>query len=191
MAKTDSIETEIKLRIAGEAAAIRTRLQDHGYAIHKERSLQIDQVFDRPTGELREARSLLRVRSMHGRSTLTYKGPPITSTPYKSREELEASTTDNAALLTILDRLGYVPAFRYEKYRTVFAAPSEPGEIALDETPIGDFLELEGPGDWIDRTAVRLGFAEKDYITISYASLYRQHREQHGGPPDMIFSGGS
>ena len=188
MTNPDSIETEIKLRLS-DAAAIAALLERHRYSIREPRSLQSDQVFDRPTGELRNARSLLRVRTAQGRSTLTYKGPPLSAAPYKSREELEASTTDNAALLAILDRLGYVPAFRYEKYRTVFAAAGEPGEIALDETPIGAFLELEGPGDWIDRTANTLGFAEKDYITLSYATLYRQHREQHGGPPDMIFSG--
>jgi adenylate cyclase class 2 len=147
----------------------------------------VDQVFDRADGELRERRSLLRVRSVNGTATLTYKGPPVSSTPYKSREELEATTTDVSPLFAILDRLGFELSFRYEKFRTVFAAPHEPGILALDETPIGVFLELEGPGDWIDATAQRLGWSHQDYVTLSYATLYREHREAYGGPPDMTF----
>ena len=183
-----SIETEIKLRLSpGIIIDARSHLEQRGFSEREPRALQIDQTFDRPSAELRNARSLLRVRSTLGRAILTYKGPPFSSTPYKSREELEASTTDTAALLAILDRLGFVPSFRYEKFRTAFARAGEPGLVALDETPIGVFLELEGPGDWIDRTASTLGFTPKDYITLSYATLYRRHREAYGGPPDMIF----
>jgi len=62
------------------------------------------------------------------------------------------------------------------------------GEVALDETPIGLFLELEGPEDWIDSTATRLGFAETDYITSSYSSLYQDYLPLHpGAPSNMVF----
>ena len=49
----------------------------------------------------------------------------------------------------------------------------------LDETPIGVFVELEGPPDWIDRTARRLGFSPADYIKASYARLYQQWCSEH------------
>jgi adenylate cyclase class 2 len=75
----------------------------------------------------------------------------------------------------VLAALGYQPTFRYEKYRTTFSKDGEPGLITVDETPIGDFLELEGLGVWIDATALQLGYGEVDYVTASYASLYRQH----------------
>jgi adenylate cyclase class 2 len=194
MVMADCIETEIKLSVPGGAAEALGRIEQRGYQTRNPRTLQVDQVFDSPGGDLRKARQLLRVRSEDGLATLTYKGPPFPGR-YKSREELEATTADTAALLSILDRLGYVPSFRYEKYRTTFALPEEldaeprakPGILALDETPIGVFLELEGPEGWIDRTAVRLGFSPDDYVTASYASLYRDYVAVHGGLPDMVF----
>jgi adenylate cyclase class 2 len=187
---SDSIETEIKLAVPGGVTEALQRIERQGYRVRSPRSLQVDQVFDRPAGDLRQARQLLRVRSENGRATLTFKGPPLPGR-YKSREELEATTADTAALLSILDRLGYVPSFRYEKYRTTFALPAEPdpgpGILMLDETPIGVFLELEGPEYWIDRTALRLGFSPDDYVTSSYATLYQEYVKTRGGIPNMVF----
>ena len=181
------IETEIKLRVKQETQATIRLLERHGCHIRIPRMLQIDQVFDRPDGAMRESGSLLRVRSSGRVSILTYKGPARPGR-HKSREELEASTSDSDALVAILHRLGYVPSFRYEKYRTTFAdGEDDTAVIALDETPIGVFLELEGREDWIDGAAHRLGFASSDYITASYGSLYRDHLAVHGGPPDIVF----
>jgi adenylate cyclase class 2 len=106
---------------------------------------------------------------------------------HKSREELETSAGDAGTLELILARLGLVPSFRYEKYRTTYRALDEPGVVALDETPIGVFLELEGPAYWIDATALRLGFTMGDYVVASYAALYRDHLSTHQGFPDMLF----
>jgi adenylate cyclase class 2 len=106
---------------------------------------------------------------------------------HKSREELETSAGDTRMLELILARLGLVPSFRYEKFRTTFRAVEEPGVVALDETPIGIFIELEGPAYWIDATALRLGFTTGDYIVASYAALYRDFLTTHQGSPDMLF----
>jgi adenylate cyclase class 2 len=59
----------------------------------------------------------------------------------------------------------------------------------VDETPIGVYLELEGSPAWIDRTAFQLGFADKDYITASYARLYVEWCEARGvAPTNMLFA---
>ena len=88
----------------------------------------------------------------------------------------------------MLERLGYFPGFRYEKYRTKFATAGEPGIITLDETSIGVFLELEGAKSWIDGTAGRFGFALSAYSTASYAALYGKYREENKEcPPNMSF----
>jgi len=120
-------------------------------------------------------------------ATVTYKGP-ASRERHKSREEIEFQVSDAEAFTHMLERLGYLPGFRYEKYRTKLAAADEPGFITIDETPMGTFLELEGPADWIDRTAARLGFSHADYLTSSYASLYREYRSTNrDAPADMIF----
>jgi CheY-like chemotaxis protein len=106
---------------------------------------------------------------------------------HKSREELETSAGDARTLELILARLGLVPSFRYEKFRTTFRALEEPGVLALDETPIGVFIELEGPAYWIDATALRMGFKTRDYVVASYAALYRDFLATRQGSPDMLF----
>jgi adenylate cyclase class 2 len=58
----------------------------------------------------------------------------------------------------------------------------------LDETPIGDFLELDGPSYWIDETAARLGFSGEEYVTCSYYTLYQEYLRAHPeAPRNMTF----
>lgn len=182
------IETEIKLRIPEGVEAATRLLESHGCRALTPRTLQADQIYDLPDDTLRKSGRLLRIRSSGDKAILTFKGPALAGR-HKSREELEASTDEGGILAQILNRLGYIPSFRYEKYRTTFADGAAVADalIALDETPIGVFLELEGPADWIDDTAKRLGFRTADYITGSYASLYREYLTLRGGPADMLF----
>jgi adenylate cyclase class 2 len=186
-----AVETEIKLRIAEHGTtSIRGLLDQHGFAETAPRVLEVDQVYDLPNQELRSSARLLRLRHSGDTWTLTYKGPPEPG-PHKSREEIETTLADGAAFELILTRLGYVPAFRYEKFRTTFRAAAAgvgDGLVTLDETPIGVFIELEGPGYWIDRTATLLGFGAEEYITRSYAALYLEHLNANPGePPNMTF----
>jgi adenylate cyclase class 2 len=90
----------------------------------------------------------------------------------------------------ILDHLGFDRTFRYEKYRTEFrASQDEAAVVTLDETPIGDFIELEGTADWIDPMATQLGFSSADYILKSYGTLYQDYCAEHGiAPGNMVFS---
>lgn len=119
--------------------------------------------------------------------TLTFKGRPLPG-PHKNREELETGLSDPARFAEILARLGFHPVFRYEKYRTEFRMKRGPGMAMLDETPIGVYVELEGPPTWIDRTARRMGFSPRDYITASYARLYLDWcKRQRRKPGNMVF----
>ncbi len=83
--------------------------------------------------------------------------------------------SDPDTFTLVLQRLGYQPAFRYEKYRTQLRTAGEPGLITIDETPIGVYLEIEGPQEWIDSTAARLGLPKEQFLTASYAALYREY----------------
>ena len=78
--------------------------------------------------------------------------------------------------------------FRYEKYREEYAA--EDVTIALDETPVGTFVEIEGGEQGIAAMAVALGRSSADYIVDSYRSLFLQHRDANGlCGHDMVFAG--
>jgi len=188
------IETEVKIHWQGTALEAFALIESKGYTMRKVRTLEIDQIYDRGLGELREAGKLLRLRrtgsgidALEKNATITYKGPAEVGR-YKSREEIEFFVDDAENCVLVLDRLGYQPAFRYEKFRTMYWKEGEPGVITVDETPMGVFVELEGGKDWIDSAAERLGAGVSQYITASYASLYREYRQGNKVlPPDMVF----
>lgn len=180
------VENEVKIRFAGSAEEARARIESRGYRQVQPRTLESDRVFDRD-GELRGTGRLLRLRGEGDRAIVTYKGPAQPG-PHKNREEIEFDVSDAQAVASVLERLGYRVAFRYEKYRTKFKAEGEPGILTIDETPMGVFLELEGPPEWLDTTAARLGLSPAEYLTESYAKLYEEYsRSRPGLPRDMIF----
>jgi adenylate cyclase, class 2 len=182
-----NLEIEIKLRLEN-ARATKARLTRLGFSVVARRVFEINTIFDTPAGLLRGERKLLRLRQAGRRNTIAFKGPPIVSR-YKSREELETECADSDSMSRILVSLGFTPAFRYEKYRTEYAKFGQPGAAMLDETPIGNYLELEGPPRWIDRTARALGFSSTDYVTASYGKLYLEYCQASGiQPTHMVFT---
>jgi adenylate cyclase class 2 len=183
-------ETEIKLRVES-AAAGRRLLKRAGFRVAVRRVFESNLVFDTQDRHLLARRCLLRIRRVGKRAILTFKGAPVPG-PHKSREEIETELTHPEALAEILPRLGFEPVFRYEKYRTEFRRGKGGGVATLDETPIGVFLELEGPSDWIDRTARVLGSGVGDYILASYGTLFLDFcREKGLKVRDMIFQSGN
>ena len=182
------LEREIKLRF-DSAEEARARILALGAAPLLGRRLQEDCLFDTDDEKLRRQRSTLRVRSESGKSLLTYKGPAIPSL-IKIRQEYETVVADGAMLNKILEELGLHCGFRYEKYREEFT--NDDVVIAVDETPVGVFVEIEGGEDAIHETARALGFTPADYITDSYRFLFLQHRDANGiDGPDMVFAVGA
>jgi len=180
-----ALEREIKLRFSSAAEA-RTKVLALGATPFHGRRLQEDALLDTEEESLRLQRSTLRVRSESGRSLLTFKGP-VAPGVIKVRDEHETVVADGAVLLAILEGLGLHIWFRYEKYREEFAADDL--VIAVDETPVGVFVELEGGEDAIHATARALGRTPDDYITDSYRVLFLQHREANGlAGHNMVFA---
>jgi adenylate cyclase, class 2 len=181
-------EIEIKLRLPDKLGKIRQALQDLGFRITKHRALESNVLFDNSKRALRRHGKLIRVRKFGPTNVLTYKGPSQAG-KYKKRQEIEIDLPDATGLDEILTHIGYHPVFRYEKFRTEYARPSNTGKVLLDETPIGNFLEIEGSPRWIDQTARLLGYAHADYITRSYGYLYLAYcRERRTRPKDMLFT---
>lgn len=180
-------ETEVKIRLSNRAAILES-LKRAGFTVSVPRQFESNTLYDTNEGALRKKGMLLRLRQVGEDYVITWKGPNQ-SGPHKSRPELETSVGSVETLDRILVQLGYGPMFRYEKYRTEFSAKDGSGVVTVDETPIGDFLELEGPGDWIDRIASELGFGQKDYILDSYGTLYVAECKRRGvEPAHMIFA---
>ena len=181
-----ALEREIKLRF-DSADEAREKILALGATPLLGRRLQEDCLFDTDDEQLRVERSTLRVRSESGRALLTFKGPVLPGV-IKIREEYETVVADGAVLQTILEQLGLHCWFRYEKYREEFTADDI--VIAVDETPVGVFVEIEGGQDAIHEMARGLGRSPSDYITDSYRFLFLQHREANGlDGHHMVFAG--
>jgi adenylate cyclase class 2 len=181
-------EIEVKISVPSVAAA-RKRIRDAGLRVHVPRVFEVNVLWDTPDLRLRAQGKLVRLRQAGTHSTLTFKGKSA-DTRHKVREEVETRIENVRAVERVLQEIDLKPVFRYEKYRTEYTGENAHGVVTLDETPIGTFLEIEGPARWIDRTAKQLGFSPDDYITLSYGALYVQYCGAHGiAPSNMVFPG--
>jgi adenylate cyclase class 2 len=179
-------EREIKLLFRSVSEA-RTAIVASGAAPLKCRRLQEDALFDTDDETLRRSGCALRIRNESGRSLLTFKGP-VQSGSMKTREEHETVISDGDVLTYVLESLGLHVWFRCQKFREEFAA--EDATIALDETPIGTFVEIEGGERAILAMTCALGRTPDDFILDSYRSLFLARRDQFGlrGVTDMMFA---
>ncbi|MGH9310576.1 MAG: class IV adenylate cyclase [Vicinamibacterales bacterium] len=179
-----SLEREIKLRFESAAEARAAALAAGCTPLHGRR-LQGDSLLDTDDEQLRRRRCVLRVRVENGKSRVTFKGP-VQPSVMKLREEQETLVGDGEVLLTIFAELGLHVWFRYEKYREEFS--HEDVIVAIDETPVGVFVEIEGGEQGIEAMAALLGRTRSDYIVDSYRSLFLRHREALGlAASDMVF----
>jgi len=129
----------------------------------------MNSLYDLPGEKLRKRGVLLRLRKYGDIWTLTHKAKGIAAR-HKVRVELETRVENGPQMDAILRALGFAPTFRYEKYRAEWSDGT--GHVVLDETPVGNFGEIEGPPRWIDLTASKLGIAKTDYITQTYADIF-------------------
>ncbi len=169
-----SKEIEIKFRVV-DVRALARELRGAGFRLITPRTHEMNTLYDLPGAVLRGRRELLRLREYGARWTLTHKsGKKIGR--HSSRTELETSVGDGRQMELILRALGYAPSFRYEKFRAEWADGK--GQVVVDETPIGNFCEIEGAPRWIDATAGKLGVSDGDYITTNYAGLFAEWKAQ-------------
>jgi adenylate cyclase, class 2 len=184
MMSTTIVEREIKLQFAGADEA-RVAVLAAGCTPLLGRRLQEDALLDTDDELLRRRRCVLRVRVENGKSRVTFKGP-VQPSAMKVREEQETLVGDGGVLLRVFEELGLHIWFRYEKYREEFS--HEDVIVAIDETPVGVFVEIEGGEQGIAAMAAALGRSATDYIVDSYRSLFLQRREEFGlSGPDMLF----
>jgi len=178
------LEREVKIRFADPDRA-RAALLSIGAVALRPRRLQDDALYDTADNALRAQRSVLRLRIEPGQAYVTFKGP-VQPGLMKLRDEHETALADPEAFRRVLAELGYQVWFRYQKFREEFAAPGV--TIALDETPVGTFLEIEGAEDGILGVTAALGRSPADFLLDSYRGLFLAFSRAHGlTARDMLF----
>ncbi|MGO9436952.1 MAG: class IV adenylate cyclase [Terracidiphilus sp.] len=184
-----AIETEIKFRV-DDLAGLAKRLEESGFRLDTARKFESNVLFDTPDRAMRARTEILRIRHYGERCVVTHKRLPDQGPgedKHKHRIETETVVADGNVLAQIFESLGLVPVFRYEKWRSEWSDGE--GHCVVDETPIGNFAELEGDPTWIDRVAARLGVSPSAYITLSYGRLFDLWREQRNSTAqDLTFT---
>ncbi len=177
-------EIEIKFRVT-DLRALARKLRAAAFHLVTPRTHEMNTLYDLPGEVLRTQKELLRLRKYGSEWTLTHKSGGKKGR-HSSRVELETGVADGKKMDAILRGLGYSPSFRYEKFRAEWA--DKKGKVVVDETPIGNFCEIEGPPRWIDATAKKLGVKPEDYITKNYATLFADWKQQTNSPAkEMTF----
>lgn len=175
----ERLEVEVKF-LVNSLDAVRARLAAAGAALVAPRVHEQNVRYDTADGALLARQSLLRLRR-DSRVRLTYKGLAAqdAASEAKIREELEVTVDDFDQTALILTRLGFAPLQTYEKYRETYHWRDV--EVVLDETPFGQFVELEGATDEALRAAAgALGLDWSQRVLANYLALMEMARQHFG-----------
>jgi adenylate cyclase class 2 len=175
-------EIEIKFRV-DDIRALNRRLRQSGFHLVTRRTHEMNTLYDVRGQLLRKRAELLRLRKYGSEWLLTHKAKGK-SGRHKTRVENETKIADGAKMEAILRALGFSPTFLYEKFRAEWSDGK--GHVVVDQTPISNFGEIEGPSRWIDRTAKRLQIPRNNYITATYSELFFQWKKQTGSPANEM-----
>jgi adenylate cyclase class 2 len=178
-------EIEVKFRV-DNLRSVSRKLRAAGFRLETPRTHEMNTLYDLPGEVLRRRKELLRLREFGHSWKLTHKSGGKVAR-HSSRTELETGLSNGKTMDAILRALGYSPSFRYEKFRAEWTDGK--GQVVVDHTPIGDFVEIEGNPRWIDATAKKLGVRPDNYITKNYATLFAEWKEQHqSSATEMTFT---
>lgn len=180
------MEEEIKLRVAS-LAPVRARLQELGALLVHPRALEDNWIVDDAAESIFGGGRLLRVRRWGNEGLVTFKGRASYHGGVKRRAETQCRIDDPQALLEIFAQVGLKVTRRYQKWREAWQLDGV--EVVLDETPMGPFVELEGPAAALRPLALSLHLDPANSLAGSYSELWQQWRRTHPeAPADMVFT---
>jgi len=169
------VEIEVKIRIK-DMRSLREKISLLGARLERERYYEENTLFDHPSQDLYKKRQALRLRRMNNKSFLAFKGIPQKSRKFKIREEFETEVKNEKQLRKILKSLDLIPVFSYQKYREVYRKKRL--KICLDETSVGNFIELEGERNEIVNFSKALGYSKKEFIKLDYVQLMKKKADK-------------
>jgi adenylate cyclase class 2 len=172
-------ENEIEVKfLLKDLPRLELRIKALGGKLVQERVNEVNLRFDTPGGDLSRDHRVLRLRQDQ-QARLTYKGAAQVNHTVSVREEIEVEVSSYADTKLLLEALGYQPFMLYEKFRTTYSL----GDVlvTLDETPIGNFSEIEGPSAArLQETAESLWLDWSLRSMESYSALFERVKANCG-----------
>ena len=176
MSEDHSLEVEVKLHTP-DLAAVKAALEEAGATLVKPRVFERNLRYDSADGSLMAQGIVLRLRQDEA-VKLTYKADASMASGIVSRFEAEVKVSDFETMRLILQRLGYGVELIYEKYRTTYALDG--AEIVLDELPYGNFTEIEGDVETIERVVQVLGLGGCRRMRGGYVQIFMDVKARLG-----------
>lgn len=177
------IETEKKYRLSPRRLdEITARLAELDAEFRKE---VFEVNYQHRGGEMDERGATLRLRKIGDFSVLTYKEKIKTEDGSKQRIEYETSIADVDAMEKIIERLGYRLTAVYEKRRKYWHMGDV--EVVLDELPFGQYMELEGMIEDIEKAEKLLGLKEIEREPRGYPRLTIKYGKTVDGVAEAKF----
>jgi adenylate cyclase class 2 len=165
------VETEVKFLIRDPEAVTR-KLIGMGAICTQPEVHELNLRFDTPDGSMTSRYHVLRLRK-DTRARLTFKGQAYQLGGVSARKEIEVEVSDFDAAQALLEALGYEVSMIYEKQRETYHL--EDIEVVIDHTPLGNFVELEGPDPTnIKRLSDALSFDWDARSLFSYAVIFER-----------------
>jgi adenylate cyclase, class 2 len=162
-------EIEVKFYVE-DLGALKARLIALKAECVQARTHEYNLRFDTPDEALKHKLHLLRLRQ-DNHATLTFKGRSDIAQGVLDRVEIEVEVSDFKTARQILEALGYAVTFIYEKYRAMYALDKT--LVTLDETPLGNFVEIEGPdAETLQSVARLLGLNWEVRALQNYSDLF-------------------
>ncbi len=166
-------ETEVKFYVSN-LTEIEMRLQQMEAHLIQPRVREVNLRFDNPNGDFQREGRVLRLRQDEA-VRLTYKDGSQVIDGVFNRREIEFAVSDFDSAKQFIQALGYEVVFLYEKFRTTFELDG--AHIMLDESPIGNFVEIKGAMETLKPIAKKLGLNWNAAVPASYHVLFKRVRE--------------
>ena len=175
------IEIELKA-VVDDLALRRAAVERAGGVLEMEGRLE-DRRYDMPGGALKLRDHVLRVRVFRDASTerasLEWKGPVETRDGYKLREEIGTGAEDPAALIGIVERLGYVVTRAID--RDIAQYTLHGAKVRFEQYPRMDVLvEVEGERDAIERAVTSLGMPRNAFNSDNLPAFVERYERRTG-----------
>jgi adenylate cyclase class IV len=175
------IEIELKA-VVDDLALRRAAVERAGGVLEMEGRL-LDRRYDMPGGVLRLRDHVLRVRVLRdgssARASLEWKGPVETRDGYKLREEIGTAVEDPAALIGIVERLGYVVTRAID--RDIAQYELHGAKVRFERYPRMDVLvEVEGQRDAIEHAVTALGMPREAFNADNLPAFVERYERRTG-----------
>lgn len=174
------LEIEVKFYVL-KLAKIRTALLQMG-AQSQGRAFENNLRFENQAMHLAQNGAMLRLRQTQGRNIITVKQhvEHEAGRTCKVFQEYETEVSDFDTARKIFGILGYIPFQVYEKFRETLILPD--AKICLDETPYGNFVEIEADVEVIKQYTNMLELNWGHRIVLSYLEIFNMLQVSAGLP---------